>query len=157
MVSSAHCFSCRLNIYYVLISKVCSRKTIITLRHICSERELWSGRGRRLVESGSAGASIAGRRGPQRILPAAEEPRRRRFLRGPCRGRVVGTLEQFRGQSRIDSRRWKLAVESQWQFGKAEAEERPQLEAVTEQRNWEHWSECNSDLWGVVTSCTSVQ
>jgi hypothetical protein len=39
----------------------------------------------------------------------------------------------------------------------SEAEERPPLEALTEQRDWKHWSVCNSDLWGVVTSCISVQ
>jgi hypothetical protein len=38
-----------------------------------------------------------------------------------------------------------------------EEEELPSLEAVTEQRDWEHWYVCNSDLWGVVTSCINVQ
>jgi hypothetical protein len=38
-----------------------------------------------------------------------------------------------------------------------EAEERPLLEAVTKQRSedrdWEYWSLCDSELWSVVTSC----
>jgi hypothetical protein len=38
-----------------------------------------------------------------------------------------------------------------------EEEERPPLKAVTKQRDWEYCSECNSDLWSVVTSCVSVQ
>jgi hypothetical protein len=38
-----------------------------------------------------------------------------------------------------------------------EAEERPPLEAYTKQLDWEHWSVCNSDLWGVVTGCISAQ
>jgi hypothetical protein len=37
------------------------------------------------------------------------------------------------------------------------AEGLPPLEAVTEQRDGEHWPQCNSDLWGIVTSCISVQ
>jgi hypothetical protein len=38
-----------------------------------------------------------------------------------------------------------------------EAEERPTLKAVTKQRDWEHWSECNSNLWGVDLRHMSVQ
>jgi hypothetical protein len=38
-----------------------------------------------------------------------------------------------------------------------EAEERPPLQAVTEQRDWEHYCVRDSDSWSVVTSRKSVQ
>jgi hypothetical protein len=42
--------------------------------------------------------------------------------------------------------RLKLETEGQWQLGSLEAEEHPLLEAVTKQRDWEHWSVCDSDM-----------
>jgi hypothetical protein len=47
--------------------------------------------------------------------------------------------------------RWPPACEDV----RPEAEERPPLEAATKQRDWGHYSVCDSDLWSVVTSCVS--
>jgi hypothetical protein len=55
--------------------------------------------------------------------------------------------------TKLEAGSWRPVREN----GKPEDEGHPPMEAITKQRDWEQWSVCRSDSWGVVTSCISIQ